>query len=508
MQQTIKRLLIVGGGTAGWMTAAAFARMLKGGGYQIELIESDEIGTIGVGEATIPPIVDYNRTMGIDEVEFIRATQASFKLAIEFVDWTRLGHSYIHPFGAYGVPMQNVYFHHFWLRHRAQGGSSATTCSTRARWPRAPDVSRDPWPAIARRCRRSGTPITSMPVCTPPTCANWPKPTACVASKARWWTSKLRGEDGFIESVTLGDGRVVDGGLLHRLLGIPRPAHRAGAACGLRGLERMAALRPRARRALRTRRGHHAVHTLHRARGRLAVAHSAAAPHRQWLCLLQPVHQRRRSREPAAEPARRRGACRRRVRCVSSPGRRKECWKKNCVAIGLSSGFLEPLESTSIHLIQTAIAQAAVPAAARPHRPGGHRQVQRHAAHRARGNPRFPGAALHRHGTQRHAVLAPLPGHQQTGLAAAELGDVTSSAPPSWHRPATCSASRAGSRCSRGRASFRVLIIPSADIPSNDELERRLHSSAATCVSASTVSRRTTSTSARTAPQRPWRRNP
>src|SRR5262245_47806339 len=113
MPDKVKRIVIVGGGTAGWMSAVAIAKQASGAGYSIELIESDEIGTVGVGEATIPPITEFNRNMGIDENDFMRATQASFKLAIEFVDWHRRGESYIHPFGFYGVQMHGIYFHHF-----------------------------------------------------------------------------------------------------------------------------------------------------------------------------------------------------------------------------------------------------------------------------------------------------------------------------------------------------------------------------------------------------------
>jgi len=123
MQRKVNRVVIVGGGTAGWMTAASFAQLGKGAPLAIELVESEEIGTVGVGEATIPPICDFNRSMQIDENEFMRATQATFKLGIEFVDWYAKGQSYIHPFGHYGVPMHGIYFHHFWLRHRLHGGS-------------------------------------------------------------------------------------------------------------------------------------------------------------------------------------------------------------------------------------------------------------------------------------------------------------------------------------------------------------------------------------------------
>ena len=115
------RIVIVGGGTAGWVAAAVLARFLQPARYAITLVESDDIGTVGVGEATIPQIQLLNAVLGIDEFAFMRATQATYKLGIEFVGWGATDSRYIHAFGATGRPIGQTPFHHYWLRARQKG---------------------------------------------------------------------------------------------------------------------------------------------------------------------------------------------------------------------------------------------------------------------------------------------------------------------------------------------------------------------------------------------------
>lgn len=119
----VRHVAIVGGGTAGWMAAAAISKVFKGGELKVTVVEPSSLDTVGVGEATIPEIINFNRALGINEKEFIQFTQGTFKLGIEFVHWSGQGSAYFHPFGRYGAPLGSVPFYHYWQKLRNQGGA-------------------------------------------------------------------------------------------------------------------------------------------------------------------------------------------------------------------------------------------------------------------------------------------------------------------------------------------------------------------------------------------------
>jgi tryptophan halogenase len=356
MRDKIRKIVIVGGGTAGWMAAAACSKFLEGSGYSIDLVESDDIGTVGVGEATIPPIMIFNRTLGIDEVEFIKATQASFKLGIEFVDWTRVGHTYFHPFGMFGVEMQGIHFHHFWLRHVANGGTlsydsfnSSTMAARAGRFARPRPTERSPLPPLAYAYHFDAGLYARF-------LRKFAEARGTKRHEGRIVDVKLSSDDGFIKAITLSDQRTIEGDLFidcsgFRGLLIEQALH-AGYEDWSQWLpcdramavpcERLVGTTPYTRSTAREAGWQWRIPLQHRIGNGYVYCSAFLSDDEAATNLLA-----RLDAAPRAEP--------RPLRFIA--GRRKEVWKKNCIALGLASGFLEPLESTSIHLIQTALAR-------------------------------------------------------------------------------------------------------------------------------------------------------
>jgi tryptophan halogenase len=356
MQREVRRIVIVGGGTAGWMAAAWFSKLSGGARFSIELIESDEIGIVGVGEATVPSINEFNRGMQIDEADFMRATQASVKLGIEFQDWYRAGESYIHPFGHYGVPMNGIYFHHFLLRHRARGAGLSSdafnqniVACRQGRYGPPPDGDRLPLPPLAHAFHfDAGLYAVYL--------RRIAESFGVKRTEGRIVGVQQHGEDGFIESVTLADGRQISGDLFvdcsgFRGLLIEQTLH-AGYEDWSEWLpcdramavpcERIAATTPYTRSTSRESGWQWRIPLQHRTGNGYVYCSQFIGDDEAASRLLS-----RLDAKALAPP--------RPLRFVA--GRRKEVWKKNVLSVGLASGFLEPLESTSIHLIQTAIAR-------------------------------------------------------------------------------------------------------------------------------------------------------
>jgi tryptophan halogenase len=336
------------------MTAAAFAAVFKSHQMSIQLIESSEIGIVGVGEATLPHIRFFNRRIGLDERELMAKTQATFKLGIEFRDWARLGDSYVHPFGVFGGKMAGVPFHNYWLRQRAQGVDS--------------DIESYSLPIMASRANKFAPPSEDHTSVMSTFGYAFQFDASLYAAYLRGVSekrgvkrtdgkivdAKLRAEDGWIESVKLENGSEITGDLFIDCSGFRGllieqalktgydewtkwlPCDRAAAM----PCENSGPLTPYTRATARESGWQWRIPLQHRTGNGYVYSSKFISDDEAASKLVSRV-----DGKPQADP--------RFLRFTA--GRRKLTWNRNVVAIGLAGGFLEPLESTSIHLIQVAI---------------------------------------------------------------------------------------------------------------------------------------------------------
>jgi len=343
----IRRVVIVGGGTAGWMTASGLAKSL-GGTIDITLVESDEIGTVGVGEAVIPVIKSFHALLELKEDEFLRAVNGTIKLGIEFENWGRLGESYFHPFGSPGVEAWAAQFHHYWLKARRRGETHALrTFSLEASMAMAGKFTLDSEPQpqyayhfdaglYAKLLRKIGEAHGVNRV------------------EGKVVDVNLHGESGFIQSVQLESGEQIVGDLFID-------------CSGFRGLLIQQALKTEWEDWSHWLRNNSAVAVQTESVSPPApyTRSTARASGWQWKIPLQNrvgnglVYSSDYISDDDAKKAllnNIEGAPINEPRIIKfRTGRRSQQWVKNCVAVGLSSGFLEPLESTSIHLIQNSV---------------------------------------------------------------------------------------------------------------------------------------------------------
>lgn len=350
----IKDIVIVGGGTAGWMTAAAFSKLM-GPHYRIRLVESDEIATIGVGEATIPGIKLFNTALELDENEFLRETQGTFKLGIEFVNWNQIGDAYIHGFGKIGHDLGPISCHQYWLKMRQEGrASELDNFSINSLAPRThkfmrsvPEMATSPLGDIANAFHFDAGLYAKY-------LRKHSEARGVVRTEGKIVEVKLRESDGAIGSLVLQNGEKVTGDffidcsgtralLIGQALQVPfddwshwLPCDRAIAV----PCESVTPLEPYTRSTAHSAGWQWRIPLQHRI-GNGHVYSSRFMGEDEATSILLNNLDGKALAEPRTIPF--------------TPGRRKQTWRKNCVAIGLSSGFFEPIESTNIHLIQTAI---------------------------------------------------------------------------------------------------------------------------------------------------------
>lgn len=347
----VKRVVIAGGGTAGWCVAAMLAKAV-GPLVSITLVESDDIGTVGVGESTIPTARRFHDLLGIDEREFVRATQASFKLGISFENWTRDGERYFHSFGTVGRGTWVADFQHMWLEARAMGVAGDIG-----------EYSLETQAAMAMKFAAGGDAGLNYAYHLDATAygqflRRFAQPLGVERIEGKIRSVKLDPESGDIAALDMEDGSAVEGDLFIDCTGFRGLLIEQALHTGYEdwthwlGTDRALAVQTEATGPARpyTRAMAHQagwqwqIPLQHRVGNGLVYASNHLSDD-EALALLKA----RVDGPMLTDP--------RLIRYVS--GTRRKSWSRNCVAIGLSSGFVEPLESTSIHLIMIAVTRLA-----------------------------------------------------------------------------------------------------------------------------------------------------
>lgn len=351
----IEHLIILGGGTAGWMAAAAIGKVFNNSPMTITVVESSAIGSVGVGEATIPDIINFNRVLGVDEREFLKFTQGTFKLGIEFVDWFEPGQAYMHPFGSYGTSIGSVPFYHHWQKLRNSKQAKPL-----------PDYSFNAQASYQKKftlpVNIPNSPLSEINYAYHFDANLYARFLKSISEKygVRHLDAQVTGviknpENGNIQSLVLDGGETLGGDFFIDCTGfrgvlieqalhsgyedwshlLPCDSAVAVASAPLDPLP------PYTRATARDAGWQWRIPLQHRTGNGHVYSSSFISDESAAETLLNNIGGR-----VLSEPKTLR----------FTTGVRRKAWNKNCVALGLSSGFLEPLESTSIHLIYDAIA--------------------------------------------------------------------------------------------------------------------------------------------------------
>lgn len=355
MHSPLKKIIILGGGSSGWMTAAALGKILKNHPCEIQVIESEDIGTVGVGEATIPQILLFNDLVGLDEDTFIKRTKGTFKLGIQFKDWRKVGHSYYHAFGEVGKNMEGVHFYHYWLKMRQQGKAapldeytlSSLACNEK-RFMRPFDAGNSPLSNIAYAFHfDAGLYAKYLRECA--------EGHGVVRTEGKV-SQVTQHPNGDIRSLVLENGEehqadfFIDCSgfralLIEQTLKAGYDDWRHWLPCD-RAVAAPSALTeapwPFTRAAAQQAGWQWRIPLQHRVGNGHVYSSEFMSDHDAERTLRENI-----DGELLADP--------RLIKFVT--GKRNKFWHKNCLAVGLAGGFMEPLESTSLHLVQVAISK-------------------------------------------------------------------------------------------------------------------------------------------------------